>query len=326
MFLPLLAPAITVAAVGDLMLGSDYPSPAYLPPKGTDLLKPVAPVLRGADLTFGNLEGPLARGGSTSKRGAHSYAFRSPPANAAVLKEAGFDVLSLANNHASDFGAAGRASTRAALVAQGITGVGQPGEIVVRTVRGVRIAFVAFAFNPVSDNLNDIPAARRLVAGAARSGGIVVVSFHAGAEGSGAARVPNATELYLGERRGNSRAFAHAVVDAGADLVIGHGPHVPRAMEIYKDRLVAYSLGNFATYGLFSLRGTTALAPILVAKVDPATGRFVGGRIISARQSGKGGPRLDSSDAAAREVARLSALDFPGTGVRVDGRGRLSKR
>ena len=319
------SPPITVAAVGDIMLGSDYPSRRYLPPQGTDLLREVAPILRRADLTFGNLEGPLAVGGRTAKSGPRSFAFRSPPANASRLAAAGFDLLSLANNHASDFGAAGRASTRAALTKVGIAFAGSRGEITIREVRGTRIAFVAFAHNPVSDNVNDIAEARLLVREASRRAAIVLASFHGGAEGSAAARLPRGPESYLGERRGDLRLFAHAVVDAGADLVLGHGPHVVRAMELYKGRLVAYSLGNFATYGLFGLSGLTSLSPILWARLDPATGRFVGGRVVSARQTRPGGPRLDRNGGAAAEIGRLSRLDFPRSGARVAKDGALSR-
>ncbi len=321
---PPVAKPITLAAVGDVMLGSDYPSAAYLPPRGTDLLRPVAPLLREADLTFGNLEGPLTTGGATGKRGPRSFAFRSPPANAARLAAAGFDVLSTANNHASDFGPAGRASTRAALAQYRMTPVGNRGEIALRTVRGTKIAFVAFAFNRVSDNVNDLGAARALVARAGAGGALVVVSVHWGAEGTGALRVPKGPETYLGESRGDPRRFAHAVVDAGADLVLGHGPHVPRALELYRGRLVAHSLGNFATYGLFGLRGACGEAPVLTARLDPRDGRFLGGRIASCRQTGRGGPRPDPSGAAAREIARLTRLDFPAAGVRVGAGGQLS--
>ncbi|MER3495415.1 MAG: hypothetical protein C4320_00430 [Armatimonadota bacterium] len=202
--------------------------------------------------------------------------------------------------------------------------MGNAGEIASRNVRGVPVAFVAFAFNRVSDNVNDIPAARRLIARAAATGARVVVSVHWGAEGTAASRTPKGPEIFFGESRGDSRRFAHAVVESGADLVLGSGPHVPRAMEVYRGRLIAYSLGNFATYGLFSLRGASALAPILVTKMDPVTGRFVGGRIVSARQTGRGGPHVDPTGAATREIARLSRLDFPITGVRMDPRGRFT--
>ena len=106
----------------------------------------------------------------------------------------------------------------------------------------------------------------------------MIVSFHGGAEGAANANVPQRTEIFFGERRGNLPLFAKTVIDAGADLVLGHGPHVLRGMEVYKDRLIAYSLGNFATYGWFQLAGATAETMVLEVNID-AEGKFVDGKI-----------------------------------------------
>ena len=187
------------------------------------------------------------------------------------LKAAGFDVMSVANNHASDFGDAGRANTRKTLDALGIKHAGSDRTQFSTTyldVRGTKVAFIGFAHNNIVPNVNDLDSARRLVQDAGKKADIVVVSFHGGAEGIGAQHVPRQTELFLGEKRGNLPLFARTVIDAGADLVLGHGPHVLRGMEIYKDRLIAYSLGNFATYGWFKLTGETALTIILEARLD----------------------------------------------------------
>ena len=119
----------------------------------------------------------------------------------------------------------------------------------------IRVALVGFAPYPWARDPNDHAAARRLVREADAHADIVVVTMHAGAEGSSRGTTPRTTEHYLGENRGNVRAFAHAVVDAGADLVAGHGPHVLRGMEWYRGRLIAYSLGNFAGYKVSRSRG-----------------------------------------------------------------------
>src|SRR4029079_4437742 len=92
---------------------------------------------------------------------------------------------------------------------------------------------------------------------------LVVVTMHAGAEGSDHQHVRPGNECFLGENRGNSVAFAHSVVRAGADLVVGTGPHVLRGMEWYRGRLIAYSLGNFAGYDVFSLGGPLSPRPVL---------------------------------------------------------------
>lgn len=311
---------ITVVGVGDIMLGSPYPNDSRMPPNdGADLLKEFAPILSAADIAFGNLEGPLIDDGISQKcpkplpgKPIRCFAFRMPTRYARYLQEAGFDVMSLANNHAGDFGEFGRATTRATLDKLGIRHAGSDRfqySTAYLEVKGLRVAFIAFAHNNVVPNLNDLDAARRLVQAADEKADIVVVSFHGGGEGAGAQNVPRATEIYFGEKRGNLPLFARTVIDAGADLVLGHGPHVLRGIEIYNGRLIAYSLGNFATYGWFRLEAETALTMALEVRLS-ADGNFLGGRIYPGRQDGLGGPRIDSNGEAIRIVRALSLSDF----------------
>lgn len=327
---------ITIAAVGDIMLGSPFPNDTRMPPNdGADLLKPVTPILSSADIAFGNMEGPIIDGGVSEKCGTpkpgqpvRCFAFRMPTRYAAYLKSAGFDVMSLANNHAGDFGDAGRSSSRRALDALGIKHAGsdrsQYSTTYVET-RGRKVALIGFAHNNIVPNVNDLATARVLVSQAAKNADIVVVSFHGGAEGTAHQRVPQATEIYAGEKRGNLPLFARTVIDAGADLVLGHGPHVLRGMEIYKDRLIAYSLGNFATYGWFRLEAETALTVILEAKIGP-DGKFLGGKLHSGKQEGRGEPVLDPSGAAIRKIKTLSMADFPATAPNIEDNGTISLR
>lgn len=326
---PTPAGPVTLAAVGDIMLGSTFPNESRMPPNdGADLLKAVAPVLSAADVAFGNLEGPMLEGGVSAKCGgrrANCFAFRVPTRYGKYLKAAGFDVLSLANNHAADFGDYGRTSTRRVLDELGIKHAGSDRDqfaSTVLTVKGRKMAFVAFATNNVSLNVNDLETARRVVSDLTRAADIVVVSFHAGAEGSGATRVPNRTEMFFGEARGNLPAFARAVVEAGADLVLGHGPHVLRGMEVYRDRLVIYSLGNFATYGWFQLAGATAESMILETTLD-ADGRFLGGKIVPVRLEGRGIPVPDATKSAITTLRNLSKLDFPATAPLIEDDGTV---
>ncbi len=316
---------IVFHAVGDIMLGTEFPKPAGLPPDdGASLLREVAPVLRSADVAFGNLEGPLADRGTSAKCGPRSegrcYAFRVPTRYGRWLKEAGFAVLSLANNHAGDFGVAGRESTRRTLDALGIAHSGEPGDIARLVVKGRRVALVAFATSDATYDLRDLDAARRVVSELAATSDIVIVSMHGGAEGASRQHVPQGAEEFLGEDRGDLRVFTHAVVDAGAALVVGSGPHVVRGMEVYRGRLIAYSLGNFATYGAFNLSGPTGLSLILEVRLGP-DGAFRSGLIHPARQVKPGGPRLDPSGEVIRIVRELSREDFgPSTVVvGVDG-------
>jgi poly-gamma-glutamate capsule biosynthesis protein CapA/YwtB (metallophosphatase superfamily) len=325
---------ITIAAVGDIMLASPFPNESRMPPNdGADLLKDVAPVLSAADIAFGNMEGPIVDGGISEKCGTpkpgqpvRCFAFRMPTRYAKYLKDAGFDVMSVANNHASDFGEPGRASTRRTLDALGIKHIGSDRErfsTAYLNVNGRLVAFIGFAHNAVQPNVNDLDTARRLVTEADNKADIVVVSFHGGAEGTGAQNVPRRTELFFGEQRGNLPLFAHTVIDAGADLVLGHGPHVLRGMEIYKDRLIAYSLGNFATYGWFRLEAETALTVVLETELAP-DGKFLGGKIHSARQEGRGIPVLDPTGTAVKKVRSLSQTDFGSAAPTIADDGTIS--
>ncbi|MCI0486422.1 MAG: CapA family protein [Blastocatellia bacterium] len=318
---------ITVAAVGDIMLGSTWPDASGLPPNdGADLLSEVAPILKAADLTFGNLEGPMIDGGASTKcppGKANCYAFRVPTRYGKYLKEAGFDIMSLANNHALDFGFEGRASSKRVLDSLGIGHSGEVGDIARLTVKGKRVAVIAFATYGNSYNLNDLETAKRVVSNLVAKNDLVIISFHGGAEGASRQRVPRSVEMFFGENRGNLRRFSHAMIDIGADLIIGHGPHVVRGMEVYKDRLIAYSLGNFATYGRFNLTGPLGLSLILEARLAP-DGKFLGGTIHPAVQIKPGGPLLDRSGAVIPVVRELSNADFGESAVRVDDDGKIS--
>jgi poly-gamma-glutamate capsule biosynthesis protein CapA/YwtB (metallophosphatase superfamily) len=257
-------PGLTIAAVGDIMMGTDFPENILPDDDGVGFLQAVTPILQAPDVTFGNLEGVLLDGGEPVKQCKDKricFLFRSPTRYAAYLQRAGFDVMSLANNHARDFGEEGRSSSMAALDALGIHHSGREGTTASWIANGRRVALVAFAPNVGANQLNEPEVARALVSQLAATHDIVIVSFHGGAEGNGAEVLPFAREMFAGEDRGNVVEFARAMVDAGADVVIGHGPHVVRAMELYHDRLIAYSLGNFATYYGISVDGIAASRP-----------------------------------------------------------------
>lgn len=322
---------LTIAAVGDIMLGSTSINDTFLPPNdGADILREVTPILSAADIAFGNLEGPLLEGGVTEKCPPDStrcFAFRSPTRYGKLLKNAGFDVLSLANNHAADFGDDGRRSTRKVLDELGIKHAGSDKERFAMTVveaKGRRVAFIGFAHNGITPNVNDLTFARALVEQANKKADLVVVSFHGGAEGAGAQRVPQRTEMFGTEKRGNLPLFARTVIDAGADLVLGHGPHVLRGMEIYKDRLIVYSMGNFATYGMFRLQMETALTAVFEITLA-ADGKFLSGKLHAGEQLGRGGPTLDKTGKAIRKVRELSVMDFGKNAPKIADDGTFTK-
>jgi hypothetical protein len=314
---------ISIASVGDMMMGTDYPRNHLPDDDGVSFLAHVEPVLAAADITFGNLEGVLMDGGEPGKKcsnPAACYLFRSPTRYAQHYKRAGFDVLSLANNHARDFGEEGRTSSMDALTAHGIEHSGREGTVAVLKHEDLNIAFIAFAVTKNSNMMLDYPLAFELIAAHAESCDIVVVSFHGGAEGADVTHLPFAEEEYYGEPRGDVVWFSRGAVDAGADLVIGHGPHVVRGMERYKDRLIAYSLGNFATYYGISVAGIKGIAPILSATLD-GNGAFIDGQITSTVQLRPDGPSVDERQRALNLVRGLSIEDFgePGLVFHPDG-------
>jgi len=314
---------VTVAAAGDIMLGTDYPENRLAADNGQSLLTEVAPVFSSADIAFGNLESVLMDGGEpvkTCKDPSACYLFRTPAHYADYLADAGFTVMSLANNHARDFGEHGRTASMAALDAAGIRHSGRIGDIATWPNGRIKVALIAFAPFTNSYPMLDLDAARGEIATLDETFDLVIVSFHGGAEGLEASHVPFARETYYGENRGNVVEFSHAMIDAGADLVIGHGPHVPRAIEIYNDRLIAYSLGNFATYYGISISAEKGLAPILITTID-GNGQFISGEIVSAIQVRPYGPHLDEHHRAYERIWELTEQDFDGGGIRFQNGG-----
>lgn len=315
---------LRVAMVGDIMLGTDYPEDRLADDDGVSLLTKVAPVLRAADLAIGNLEGVLLDGGQPAKECSNPqacYLFRSPSRYAQHLRDAGFDVLSVANNHARDFGEDGRSATMRTLVEYGMLHSGREEDFATLAVHRLNVAVLAFSVTQESNLVHDYDKAAATIRRFAASHDIVIVSFHAGAEGgANVTHVPFAEEEHYGEPRGDVVRFGRLAVDAGADLVFGHGPHVVRGMERYKDRLIAYSLGNFATYYGISVDDLKGIAPILEATLD-YQGRFVEGRIHSTVQVRPGGPQPDPQQRALQLIRDLSVADFgkPGLNFANDG-------
>jgi poly-gamma-glutamate capsule biosynthesis protein CapA/YwtB (metallophosphatase superfamily) len=321
-------PGLTLAAVGDIMMGTDFPENILPDDDGVGFLTAVTPILSAPDVTFGNLEGVLQDGGEPVKQCKDTricFLFRTPTRYAQYLAGAGFDVMSLANNHARDFGEEGRSSTMAALDAVGIRHSGREGTVASWIANGRRIALVAFAPNVGSNSLNDPQIGLPLVTQLAATHDIVIVSFHGGAEGNGAEVLPFAREIFAGEDRGDVVDFAHAMVVAGADLVLGHGPHVVRALELYHDRLIAYSLGNFATYYGISVEGIRGIAPILLCTLDD-DGRFVSGRIEATTQIRPAGPALDPAHAVTELLRTLTENAFPQGLLEISTDGQLARR
>ncbi len=307
-------PVITVTAVGDIMMGTDYPSPKLPKKDGRFLFEASKEFLRKADIVFGNLEGPLYEGGSPEKKGkdGESYVFRTPPRYVKNLVDAGFNVVSLANNHAGDFGYPGMSSTKKVLDTERIKYSSKAGEVAEFEIKGVRIGLVAFSFGSPPRSIVYPERALEEIEELSKKYDLLILSIHGGREGRTALQTKNEFEYFLDEPRGNLIQFAHEAVERGADLVLGHGPHVPRAIEIYHDRLIVYSLGNFCTYEGMSLDKEKGYAPLLWVELGK-NGEFIRGKIYSFIQVPPGGPIWDERERAYTLIKKLSQEDFPET-------------
>jgi len=319
----------TVIGVGDIMMGSTYPLPMLPPKDGSELFKDVKDILTDADITFGNLEGPLLDEGGTPKKCGETsdncYSFRMPERYGEHLKDAGFDFLNLANNHAGDMGIKGRESTYKTLTEYDIKFAGTidyPTAII--EIKNVKFGLVGFAPNRGTLNLNDIETANAIVKELKSKVDFVIVSIHGGAEGAGAQHVTKTTEIGYGENRGNVYKFAHNVIDAGADIVFGHGPHVTRAVELYNNKFIAYSLGNFCTYGKFSLYGVQGIAPIIKVYIDK-NGDFIKAEVTSIKQINRGFPVIDEKNTAFKTIKQLTISDFYDTPLKFESDYLITK-
>jgi hypothetical protein len=332
------ADIFSMSTTGDIIMGS---APNKLPAGGgKGFFDDVEESLK-ADLVMGNLEQPLTDiqsstkcrretpsatpgGAPTVTQAKNCFAFRAPPSYARHLKDAGFELLNTANNHARDYGAAGYRSTQQALEAQDLQHTGSTDEITIVEVKGVKVAVVGFSSYAGANSLTNLSQARRVVKEAADQADVVVVQVHMGAEGSDKGHVKPGTETFFGENRGDPMKFSRAVIDSGADLVVGHGPHVLRGMEFYKDRLIAYSLGNFAGGGN-TLSGAGILKYGGILKVSlKKDGSWVSGEFLSTAMSSSGKPTTDSRNNGRTLVNKLSRSDFGGTGATIGTDGAIT--
>ncbi len=319
--------AVCIVAVGDMMPATTYPK-KYLPPnEGKDLITDLLPYIQAADLAFVNFEGVLSDDTKLKARDCgdsrHCYRFRIPGIYAKRLKEAGFDLLNIACNHINDFGRKGREITEKTLLNEGFYVAGLKERPCISFEQGgIKYGFCAFAPFSGCFGMHNSSALSKKVRELVDSCDIIIVSLHGGAEGSKYRSVPRKDEHFLGFNRGNMYTAAHACIDAGADLIIGTGPHVVRGMELYRNRLIMYSLGNFCTYGLFALNEYTGYGPLMQVYLDPE-GKFLEAKIIPSKQIKKGLPRYDSTGVAIKQLQELSQKDFPDSPLKIEPDGRV---
>lgn len=265
------ADVITLAAVGDIMLARSIGRALQRDPHDSPFAG-VIDVLRSADITVGNLECAIGTGGTRARK---RFTFLAPPASAASLADAGFDLVTLANNHSLDYGASALASTLQWLDEAGVRHVGagmnravahQPSFI---DVKGLRLAFLGVVntgaegryrrstWEATADRAGvawGVPADVKADVLAAKShADRVIVMMHAGTEGS---RKVNAVQ----------RSLAQAAIDAGASLVIGAHPHVLQPVERHGNGVIAWSLGNFVFDGFRGAANQTGILQVTLSR------------------------------------------------------------
>lgn len=324
---------LSIIGVGDIMMGLNYPedNPSLPVKDGADIFADVKSILKDADITTGNLEGVLANQGNHTKRCSDPkvcFVFRMPERYVDHLVDAGFDFMALANNHSSDFGVPGRESTQRVLKEAGIgfAGFENVCESQVIERNGVKYGFASFSVNNGTLQVTEYDKATQVISDLKKNADIVIVAMHIGAEGVKYNHITRGTETYVGEDRGNPYKFARTVIDAGADVVFGHGPHVVRAVDVYKGKFIAYSLGNFATPTGISTNGLKGYAPIVKVIVDKKTGYFVEGKIYSNLQKGAEGvrhPLRDKTNACIKEIKSLTETDIPEAPIKIEKDGSI---
>ncbi len=314
---------IKIKAVGDIVPGTNYPQNRLIS-QNTLLFQSVKPLFKGADFLFGNFESTLTNYPFSPKGvgGGMVFAFRTPPTYAQLFKEAGFDVLSVANNHSFDFSGQGFKDTIKNIEKADMQALGRKGQILIAKRKGLAIAWIGFSFLNEHNSLNNLKAAKYLVQVARENADIVVISVHNGAEGTGAMHVKNQSEYFFGENRGNMVQFSHMMIDNGADLILGHGPHIPRALELYKGKLIAYSLGNFMGYRSLSTEAELAYSLVLEVELNNQ-GNFASGKIIPVILNRQGIPYPDWQGRSIKLIRQLTKSDFPLTPLTIDNKGRI---
>lgn len=335
---------VRICAGGDVTLGTNLDTtwtatawsrygirlPAYPDPDA--LLAPIADLIPDADILLLNIEGAIGDAAPSETKCAstasHCFAFQQPLRTADALGRMSGTlriVGNIANNHSRDAGEKGFTATKTSLSMAGIMVTGSDTlPTIVVTNAGDTVAFLGFHTSRETPDARDLLAVRRYVSRAASQWSRVVVTAHIGAEGIGSQHTKNAVEMFFGNSRGNPVAFARTAIDAGADWVVAHGPHVLRAGEWRKDGLIFYSLGNLLNYGPFLLSEPMNRGAIACISLGE-TGGPADPRVISTYQDYPGHVRRDNAKRAIALMNSLSAFDFPPTGIFLDSAGNLKR-
>ncbi len=308
---------ITVSAVGDMIFDRRV-AELVRAEGGSAPLAHVAAHLKAADITVGNLESPLSSRGTRDAD--KDVTFRGDPRGIRGLADAGFDFLSLANNHVLDYGPVALADTIDALDERGIGYAGAGADRsaarkpAVRERRGASVAFLSFSHilppgfiaGPeragLAQGRGNMDGVAKAIGEAKAANDYVIVSFHWGVE-------------YVDDANGDQVRDARRAIDAGADMVLNHHPHVIQGLEVYKDRLIAYSLGNFV---FDHYKRKTGESIILDARLGPHGVADV--RATPVYLDGYGRPKVVRGTEGQEILKRLKLISGRhGTSVTIEG-------
>ncbi len=258
------ADSITIGWVGDMVPSDDaeYNENAFRG-VGSELEKP--------DLMIGNLEGTFAnadRGDKCVYLSSMCHAFRGDPSFAYALQFAGIDFVSLVNNHSYDFMREGLEDTEAVLNEASIPYISPTKPTTSIEVKGKRIGILGLSSTEPASTITDYDFIKENVEKLKQENDFVIVLFHGGAEGADKTLVPGTYEYMGTENRGDVQRVAYTAIDAGADLILGSGPHVLRKIEVYSGAPIAYSLGNFVGGRRLTVTGRLALSGIFTATLE----------------------------------------------------------
>jgi len=305
----------SIGFVGDIMPGVN----AY-----DNILSDVSTYTSKPDLMFGNLEGVITSHTYSKCKidSENCFAFNGDIKFLRLLKEASFDVLNVANNHFNDFGEVGQNDTLEEILKAKMVPSGIKNKVTYVSKNGFTIGIIGVSNYFYTTNMESTKTIDKMIREADQNANVVVVAFHAGGEGVNYANVPNGVEWYLGENRGDLRIFGRSAIDSGADIVVGSGPHVLRGIESYKNKIIAYSLGNFASANSVSTLGALKTSAILETTFDK-DGNMSSGKIYPFELDWQGAPHPDPKLTAVEAINRLSKEDFGDNGIKLSGSGEI---
>lgn len=266
--------------------------------------------------------------------GKYCYTFMTPPSMLSLFKDMQTNshiVFNMANNHSMDYGIKVQEKTYDLIIKENFGAIGtRKNPIIKYNIRNHKIALLGASPHSNTFSIFDQTLLSK-ISFLKKQGYIIIVSLHMGAEGNDKYKVIDEDEIFLGQNRGNIYKLSRSLIDNGADLIVGHGPHVLRGIEMYKNKIVAYSLGNFLTYGKFALHDKLAYGGLLSITLN-SDGNFVKGKFIGVEQLKNTNPHewnmgiaLTKSKKSTEWLQKISYDNFNKNSIKFDKEGNLYK-